>query len=110
MTGCVGNAGKRGPDVEARVTDDRLPPTLAKLLDSSAAVAFPDLPDQPGFWYAVWLDAAGAAELSAHTPEPIRAGVVYAGECKKRQSVRRHLMHNDIGSLTLMKNLAAILR
>ena len=98
-----------GPDVEARVTDDRLSAALEKLTDWPSARSFRDLPDRPGFWYAVWLDKAGAAELSAHTPEPVRPGIVYAGECVT-QSVRRHLMHNDLGSLTLMKNLAAILR
>ena len=37
------------------------------------------------------------------------SGIVYAGECPT-QSLRRHLAHSDIGSLTLMKNLAALLR
>jgi hypothetical protein len=51
----------------------------------------------------------GATDLSAVSPEPIRAGIVYVGECIK-QSVHSHLAHNQIGSLTLMKNLAAMFR
>lgn len=34
---------------------------------------------------------------------------MYVGECVD-QSVHRHLAHNQIGSLTLMKNLAALFR
>jgi len=77
--------------------------------DESEPPPFTNVPDRPNHWYAVWVDPAGAAELSAVSPEPVRAGIIYAGECVT-QSARRHLMHNNIGSFTLMKNIAALLR
>ena len=91
------------------MSQTQLATTLEQLRDASSRQHFSAVPDLPGFVYAVWLDDSGADELSAAAPEPIPAGIVYAGECVT-QSVRRHLMHNNIGSLTLMKNLAAILR
>jgi hypothetical protein len=66
-------------------------------------------PDESNHWYAVWIDPSGAEDLSAVAPEPIRPGIIYAGECVT-QSVQRHLAHTDIGQLTLMKNLAALFR
>src|SRR4051794_20517976 len=83
--------------------------TLRRLRDESARRAFVDVPDLASQWYAVWVDDIGAAELSTAAPEPIQSGIVYAGECVT-QSARRHLMHNNIGSFTLMKNVAALLR
>jgi hypothetical protein len=70
---------------------------------------FSELPDQKDVYYAVWVDRSGASDLTAVSPEPIREGIVYVGECVE-QSAHRHLAHNQIGSLTLMKNLAALFR
>lgn len=79
------------------------------LRDGSAARSFSDVPDDKGYWYAVWVDAAGAAELSNAAGKTVEPGILYAGECPT-QSLRRHLAHSNIGSLTLMYNLAALLR
>jgi hypothetical protein len=72
-------------------------------------MAFRDLPEDKDVYYAVWVDRQGAQDLSAVSPEPVREGIVYVGECVD-QSARRHLAHRQIGSLTLMKNLAALFR
>lgn len=68
-----------------------------------------DVPNEPGYVYAVWLDDDGARELSNASGLHIASGIVFVGECTT-QRLRRHLAHNNIGSLTLMYNLAALLR
>jgi hypothetical protein len=82
---------------------------LRALRDDARRRPFAEVPDSPGYWYAVWLDHGGARDLSSHTPTPVAPGIIYAGKCPT-QSLRRHLAHSDIGSLTLMKNLAALFR
>jgi hypothetical protein len=82
---------------------------VSELEDPAGRVPFRDLPEKKNVYYAVWVDASGADDLSAVSPEPIREGIVYVGECVE-QSARRHLSHSQIGSLTLMKNLAALFR
>lgn len=81
------------------------------LRSEDGRVPFDQLPDEPNVYYAVWVDTSGADDLSAASPDPIVAGIVYVGECVT-QSPRRHLAVSgrDIGSLTLMKNLAALFR
>ena len=59
--------------------------------------------------YAVWVDRNGAAELTAACGITVGPGLLYAG-VSHGQSLRTHLRHSDIGSLTLMKSLAALLR
>ena len=82
---------------------------LQELGNGQARQPFREVPEVKDVYYAVWVGETGAAELSAASPEPIRAGIVYVGECVT-QTVRRHLAHRQIGSLTLMKNLAAVFR
>ena len=82
---------------------------LTELGRAAARQPFVEAPEIRNVYYAVWVDEAGAAELSAAAPEHIGAGIVYIGECIE-QTVRRHLAHRQIGSLTLMKNLAAVFR
>jgi hypothetical protein len=81
---------------------------VAALERPRALFGWAELPTSPG-WYSVFLDESGARELTAAAGIPVREGLVYAGECRK-QTVHRHLMHADIGQLTLMKNVAALLR
>lgn len=64
---------------------------------------------EPRRAYGVWVDAEGASELSAACELTVRPGLIYAGVCRT-QPLGKHLAHSTIGSLTLMKNLAAILR
>lgn len=62
--------------------------------------------------WASWIESfpiSSALELTDVAPEPIREGIVYVGECVE-QSARRHRPHRQIGSLTLMNNLAALFR
>lgn len=68
---------------------------------------FVALPEEENVYYVVWVDEQGSNDLSAVSPGPISEGIVYVGECI-RQSARRHLAHNQIGQLMLMKNLAAL--
>lgn len=82
---------------------------LSELQRPAARLPFSELPEDRDVYYAVWVDADGADDLSSVSPEPISDGIIYVGECID-QSVRRHLAHNQIGSLTLMKNLAALFR
>jgi hypothetical protein len=88
---------------------DQLDRIVSELRNRAARVAFTDLPQDKNVYYAVWVDEKGAEELSAVSPEQVKAGIVYVGECID-QSARRHLAHRQIGSLTLMKNLAALFR
>lgn len=88
---------------------NELEKTLQELKSKSRALPFGELPDEPNVLYAVWVDDSGADELSAVTPDPIAPGIIYVGECVV-QTPRRHLASRDIGSLTLMKNLAALFR
>jgi len=88
---------------------DELDRIVSELRNPAGRMSFNDLPGDKNVYYAVWVDDSGADGLSAVSPEPIEAGIVYVGECMK-QSVHRHLLHSQIGSLTLMKNLAALFR
>lgn len=88
---------------------DELNRIMSELRNPAGRMPFGNLSEDKNVYYAVWVDDSGADDLSAVSPEPIRAGIVYVGECIK-QSVHRHLAHNQIGSLTLMKNLAALFR
>jgi len=62
-----------------------VPALVAHLRDSDAAIALPVVMDSGGAglrtpgMYSWWVDAAGAADLSAGLGHPIEAGLVYAG-------------------------------
>jgi hypothetical protein len=94
--------------VEGTIVND-LDRILSELENPIDRRSFSELPDQKDVYYAVWVDRSGANDLTAVSPEPIREGIIYVGECVE-QGAHRHLAHNQIGSLTLMKNLAALFR
>jgi hypothetical protein len=68
---------------------------VSELRKHAARVPFPNLSAEKNLYYAVWVDERGADDLSAVSPEPIREGIVYAGQCID-QSVHRHLAHSQL--------------
>jgi hypothetical protein len=86
-----------------------MPDSTALLLDASRQVLYDGAPDRRGLWYALWVDEAGSAEIRTASGVTVPPGVIYVGRCVD-QSLSKHLVHRDIGQLTVLKSLAALFR